>query len=313
VERKTICAAVIAVVGLTGLCLTTAQAGPYNWPYEPNRGYDEDRNYDEREYDARDAYDDEDEVVYQRDRRRLNRYERRRLRRWIARQNRRARNRQNRRRLYELWQREDGDRPQDIYQPRVFTPTPPRRTVAKPRPRIRLSHVPIPRAKPVRKTATINQPTATVKKVTLAPLPDNTFDERPALNARPAEKTQKVIARKKPADKTIEVSSLPKIFKPTVAKPATKKRPETASKPKRKPISIEVTSSKPERKRQRRAANSLSCKKARAVVAEFGFSDIITQTCTGKTYSFNAKRDSKPYQIKVSALSGELTDVRKLK
>jgi hypothetical protein len=60
------------------------------------------------------------------------------------------------------------------------------------------------------------------------------------------------------------------------------------------------------------AATGLSCEKAAAVVSGYGFSDIAPESCSGKIYAFNAKRDGKSFAIKVSAASGELSEVKKL-
>ena len=59
------------------------------------------------------------------------------------------------------------------------------------------------------------------------------------------------------------------------------------------------------------AAKLISCSKATGIVTGYGFSDVTSTDCKGQSYAFKAKRDGKPYVIKLSATSGELTDVAK--
>jgi hypothetical protein len=55
----------------------------------------------------------------------------------------------------------------------------------------------------------------------------------------------------------------------------------------------------------------ISCDKATKIVSDYGFTEVKPTTCTGKVYAFNATRDGKPFAIKMSAASGELTEVKK--
>lgn len=55
------------------------------------------------------------------------------------------------------------------------------------------------------------------------------------------------------------------------------------------------------------------CAKAQSSVAEFGFTEIKPQGCSGKTASFRAMRDGKRFDIQVVAASGEITKVQRLK
>src|SRR5689334_19270195 len=57
------------------------------------------------------------------------------------------------------------------------------------------------------------------------------------------------------------------------------------------------------------AQGSVSCDKARGIVADFGFKDIRADSCSGKTYGFSATRDGKPFSIKIVAANGELAEV----
>jgi hypothetical protein len=60
------------------------------------------------------------------------------------------------------------------------------------------------------------------------------------------------------------------------------------------------------------SANSITCGKAASIVADYGFSNIKTADCEGKDYAFNATRGGAPYLIRMSAATGELTEVKKL-
>jgi hypothetical protein len=58
-------------------------------------------------------------------------------------------------------------------------------------------------------------------------------------------------------------------------------------------------------------ASGISCDKATRIVSDYGFTQVKATSCKGKVYAFNALRDGKPFTIKVSAASGELTEVKK--
>jgi hypothetical protein len=64
---------------------------------------------------------------------------------------------------------------------------------------------------------------------------------------------------------------------------------------------------------KKEVASPPGCEKAQSSVADFGFTQIKPQGCTGKTASFRAMRDGKSFDIQVSAASGELTKVQRLK
>lgn len=63
---------------------------------------------------------------------------------------------------------------------------------------------------------------------------------------------------------------------------------------------------------QRKSTAALSCDKATAIVSGYGFATVKAEDCEGQVYAFNATRDGKAYAIKLSAASGELTEVKKL-
>lgn len=60
------------------------------------------------------------------------------------------------------------------------------------------------------------------------------------------------------------------------------------------------------------ATKSITCNKATSIVSDYGFSNIKTADCEGKDYAFNATRGGAPYLIRMSAATGELTEVKKL-
>lgn len=68
----------------------------------------------------------------------------------------------------------------------------------------------------------------------------------------------------------------------------------------------------PPPKKEKKAASLLSCSKATSVVSGYGFSDIKSLDCKGQVYAFNAARDGKKFAIKLNAVNGELTEVKKL-
>jgi hypothetical protein len=60
------------------------------------------------------------------------------------------------------------------------------------------------------------------------------------------------------------------------------------------------------------ALRSITCEKAEAIVAEFGFKQVEVQLCTRKNLEFRAMRDGKPFSIKIKA-NGELARVQRLR
>ncbi len=310
--------ALAALFSFSSFGATTAQAGHNNWFYNNYERYQDQADYGDEYYDE----ETDEYVVYappprfQRNRYQRNRYQRRqdRLRRWAKRQNRKALRRANRpgragrpgrQRLYDAWQ--EGPYVQ------------PRRKKAKKHAeskRRKLAAVPLPRAKPYNlMPSQIQAPTQAqapallkpdpVKKFTLETLsgPDK-FDQRPTLRAAPS--------------KNLTIAE-----KPMVKKVKTESTRQKASAPFR-PIRIELVKNpgSDELRQPRKpaktptkmlASNQLSCAKAKSIVSDYGFSGITARTCTGTVYDFTAKRDGKPYSVKVSSLSGELKGVKKIK
>jgi hypothetical protein len=61
------------------------------------------------------------------------------------------------------------------------------------------------------------------------------------------------------------------------------------------------------------ALPSISCEKAQAIVAEFGFKQIKAELCIGENFEFRATRDGKPFLIEIEAADGELAKVQRLR
>jgi len=88
-------------------------------------------------------------------------------------------------------------------------------------------------------------------------------------------------------------------------------REETAPAPKikKKPATTAVAA--PVKPKPETKGTSVSCDKARSIITGYGFGNIETKSCTGNVYSFAAVRGGKSFSVKVSALSGELTEVKR--
>ena len=61
------------------------------------------------------------------------------------------------------------------------------------------------------------------------------------------------------------------------------------------------------------ALPSITCEKAQAIVAEFGFKQIKAELCMGENFEFHATRDGKPFLIEIEAANGELAKVQRLR
>ncbi len=82
------------------------------------------------------------------------------------------------------------------------------------------------------------------------------------------------------------------------AKPQIQERPQTPRKQQ------QATKKKP---------TSITCAKAGQIVSGYGFKSVEQVTCKGQVYAFNATRDGKPFTVKLSSSSGQLTEVKKRK
>jgi hypothetical protein len=106
-------------------------------------------------------------------------------------------------------------------------------------------------------------------------------------------------------------------YEPPIKKKTKKKPPvEAKTAPVKKKPSQEasvapdaVPAAKPAKPSQ--GAGKVSCDKAKAIVGGYGFSNVESKACDGSVYRFSAKRDGKAFDVKVSSLSGELTEVKR--
>ena len=57
-------------------------------------------------------------------------------------------------------------------------------------------------------------------------------------------------------------------------------------------------------------SQTVGCERARDIVAEYGFTNIKVEACSGPSLDFTATRDGKPFSIQIAA-NGELAKVRR--
>jgi hypothetical protein len=108
-------------------------------------------------------------------------------------------------------------------------------------------------------------------------------------------KARKTVAKKDVA--RVESVVEPKAPKADQFKTASLGKPNMPAKPKAKTAATSKT---------------IGCTAGAAVVTGYGFGAVKPKTCTGNTYAYTAARAGKIYEIKLTAASGEITDVRKL-
>jgi hypothetical protein len=58
-------------------------------------------------------------------------------------------------------------------------------------------------------------------------------------------------------------------------------------------------------------ARKYDCEQAREIIGRYAFGNIQAKSCEGKVYSFAAMRSGKQFAVKISALNGELLEVKK--
>ncbi|MGE3876220.1 MAG: hypothetical protein AB7F74_24965 [Parvibaculaceae bacterium] len=80
---------------------------------------------------------------------------------------------------------------------------------------------------------------------------------------------------------------------------------------KRKTYAKPQTVQKPKTQAAKKKPTAITCAKAGQIVSGYGFKGVEQVSCKGQVYAFNATRDGKPFSIKLSAASGELTEVKK--
>jgi hypothetical protein len=60
-----------------------------------------------------------------------------------------------------------------------------------------------------------------------------------------------------------------------------------------------------------KGASRFGCATAKSIIAKYAFDNLQTKSCEGTVYSFTATRAGKPFLIKISALTGELVEVKR--
>ncbi len=104
----------------------------------------------------------------------------------------------------------------------------------------------------------------------------------------------------------------PQYDEPVYVRPHKKKTakiaPKTYATPKKSATAAPRNVTKP----TRQASNAMSCDKAGKIISGYGFSGVRPASCKGQVYAFNATRGGKAYLVRLSAASGELTEVKKV-
>jgi hypothetical protein len=80
---------------------------------------------------------------------------------------------------------------------------------------------------------------------------------------------------------------------------------------KRKPQTATAAAATPAKPTAEAKSTGVSCDKAKSIITGYGFGNIETKSCEGDVYSFAAVRGGKTFSVKVSALNGELTEVKR--
>jgi hypothetical protein len=101
-------------------------------------------------------------------------------------------------------------------------------------------------------------------------------------------------------------------FEAEFSPPKRKTQPKKIVKAKPAQVSAAVKTARLAPTAKTEAASAVTCAKAGTIIAGYGFTSVSPKLCLGKTYSFAARRAGKSYDIRISAATGELTEVRKL-
>jgi hypothetical protein len=115
-------------------------------------------------------------------------------------------------------------------------------------------------------------------------------------------KAQAPVVEKKPVARKVKPKAVAAVKKDKPATPKLKTASLTPP-PKSvvKPKAVEKTEGK-----------TIGCTAGAAVITGYGFGDVKPKACTGTAYAYSATRAGKNYEIKLTAESGEITDVKKL-
>lgn len=100
----------------------------------------------------------------------------------------------------------------------------------------------------------------------------------------------------------------PRYVKPRKKKKTAKVVPKENPAPKKSAAVVPKKAAKP----TQQASRAVSCEKAGKIILDYGFSSVKPTSCAGQVYAFNATRGGKPYVVRLSSASGELTEVKKV-
>jgi hypothetical protein len=132
----------------------------------------------------------------------------------------------------------------------------------------------------------------------------------PEYEAPPRKKRLRTVRRQ--VEEPVQKRKKLAVKKPVEAAAPRKPKTRTAAK---KPAVDNVNTASidkaPEKTAAKPGGKLIACSKASSIVSDYGFTDVKSTDCQGQAYAFTAKRDGKPYVIKLSAVSGELTEVAK--
>jgi hypothetical protein len=95
-------------------------------------------------------------------------------------------------------------------------------------------------------------------------------------------------------------------------KPAVKTKKAQAAKPLVKDVAKKLAAPAKSVAEKPAAASGISCDKGVDLVGGYGFSGVKPKACAGKLFTYTASRTGKSYEVSVSALNGEITEVRKV-
>jgi hypothetical protein len=156
---------------------------------------------------------------------------------------------------------------------------------------------------------------------------------QPPKLAKPKKTTKKLVSRKPVVKSTKTTAAISKPKPAAMVKTAAKPRsPEivtskqsiitqaSAANPKTEPPKSQAVTVPPKVEKPNAqvasataAAGTIGCGKGAEIVSGYGFTSVKPRSCTGTSYSFDASRGASGYLIKLSAATGEITDVTKLK
>ncbi len=109
-----------------------------------------------------------------------------------------------------------------------------------------------------------------------------------------------------------ETPRTPRLAAIVKPKPVAATPKETLPEPPSKPASVSLVKPRPRPvPPPAQDARKYDCEQAREIIGKYAFGNIQAKSCEGEVYSFAAMRSGKPFVVKISALNGELLEVKK--